>query len=121
MRFSYEDRLTMLVAALELCSECRRDLTAFASARGMDLFTLIREAIWNWYGQWPHGDGCPTSRASGGMAPDASDRPRNDSSVQEGVLPQETGAVPEESSQEQLTLFDVAGLEDKGLTPALPL
>ncbi len=69
-KFSYQERLKMINAAMEFCPECQRELAKFASDKGTDVFGLIREVIWKWYGQWPHGEGCPPE-VPARTAPDA--------------------------------------------------
>jgi hypothetical protein len=74
--FTYDERLRMLAAAMDFCPDCQREMDSFARQQGKDVFTLIREVIWKWYGQWPHGAGCPQPEAAATAAPEAQAEPR---------------------------------------------
>lgn len=53
-----EDKFEMVAAVLGLCDECR---TLFREhvAGDVPLDRIFREEVWNWFGFWSHGRGCP--------------------------------------------------------------
>lgn len=72
---TYEQRLKMLKAALGICDECWPDFMRFAANQGSgDIFEKVRQVVWGWWGEWPHGLGCP-QKPQQSKKPRPADRP----------------------------------------------
>jgi hypothetical protein len=55
-----EDRFNLLCDALALCPDCRALLRAYAANAMRSPMQIVRDMLWNFLGDWPHGRGCPT-------------------------------------------------------------
>lgn len=87
--YSYDQRVRLLIAAMDLCPNCEKEFRKFAEVPGRDAFELFREVIWKWFGQWSHGRGCP---------PEAFPGPTQDSpgTRQEALEPAPVQPAPEQ-------------------------
>lgn len=69
--FTHAEKVKLLMAALDLCPECRREFLNYANVPGRDAIVLIKEQVWKIWGNWPHGAGCPGPEAPAGTSPGA--------------------------------------------------
>ena len=55
-----KDEFELIARALKLCPACRADFKKFAESSGRSLTQVFRYEIWKYFGEWNHGEGCPT-------------------------------------------------------------
>ena len=72
-KFTYAERVRMLMAAFEMCPECQAEFKRFAEVPGRDAIEFMRDLLWNLWQNWPHGAGCPRAlpEVPARIAPDA--------------------------------------------------
>lgn len=54
-----EERTELLSLGLNLCQDCRAEITQYFPAQGFSFTEFVRRKLWAYLRAWQHGDGCP--------------------------------------------------------------